>query len=196
MICSNLDINSEGVLTFAGRNTLELAKKYKTPLYLMDEERIRQNARVYVSSMKKYFGEDSLPLFASKAASFKQIYRIVNEEGMGVDVVSAGEFYTALAAGFPAEKVFFHGNNKTDDEIEYAIENKMGYFVADSIEEICAIDKFAAKKGVIQKILLRIMYFPFVIIYYHIMCDISVIISHYYNNYFIFLKTIFQNIRQ
>ena len=156
MICSNLDINSEGVLTFAGRNTLELAKKYKTPLYLMDEERIRQNARVYVSSMKKYFGEDSLPLFASKAASFKQIYRIVNEEGMGVDVVSAGEFYTALAAGFPAEKVFFHGNNKTDDEIEYAIENKMGYFVADSIEEICAIDKFAAKKGVIQKILLRI----------------------------------------
>jgi diaminopimelate decarboxylase len=156
MICDNLDITADGILSFAGQNTVELAKKYGTPLYLMDEEKIRQNCRTYVNSMKKYFGDDSLPLYASKAASFKQIYRIVNEEGMGVDVVSAGELYTATQAGFPAEKIYFHGSNKTDFEIEYAIDCKIGYFIADSIEEISAIDLIAKDKGVCQKILLRI----------------------------------------
>lgn len=156
MICENLGITPDGNLTFASRDVTALAEKYKTPLYLMDEERIRHNCRVYVDSMKKYFGEDSLPLFASKAASFKSIYRIVNEEGMGVDVVSAGELYTALSTGFPSEKIFFHGSNKTDSEIEYALCNKIGYIVADSMEEIEAIDNIAKKLGVYQKILLRI----------------------------------------
>ena len=156
MICDNLGVTAEGVLTFAGRNTVELAKKYGTPLYLMDEERIRQNCRVYKTAMKEYFGEDALPLYASKAASFKQIYRIAKEEGMGVDVVSAGELYTAIAADFPTDRIYFHGNNKTDAEIDYAIENGIGYFVADSLEEISAIDEIAESKGVCQKILLRI----------------------------------------
>lgn len=156
MICDNLKIDSEGVLTFAGRTTTQLAEKYGTPLYLMDEERIRYNCSVYVKAMKKYFGESAMPLFASKAASFKQIYRIVKEEGMGVDVVSAGELYTAISAEFPAENIYFHGSNKTDSEIEYAINNKIGYFVADSLEEISAIDQIAEKNGISQKILLRI----------------------------------------
>ncbi len=156
MICENLGINPAGNLTFANRDVKVLAEKYKTPLYLMDEERIRHNCRVYVDAMKKYFGEDSFPLFASKAASFKSIYRIVGEEGMGVDVVSAGELYTALSAKFPSEKIFFHGSNKTDSEIEYALSNKTGYIVADSMEEIEAIDNIAKKLGICQKILLRI----------------------------------------
>ncbi len=156
MICENLGITPDGNLTFANRDVRVLAEKYKTPLYLMDEERIRHNCRVYVDSMKKYFGEYSLPLFASKAASFKSIYRIVNEERMGVDVVSAGELYTALSTGFPSENIFFHGSNKTDSEIEYALSNKIGYIVADSMEEIEAIDNIAKKLGVCQKILLRI----------------------------------------
>ncbi len=156
MICENLGIGSCGNLTFAGRDVCTLAKTYGTPLYLMDEERIRHNCRVYVNAMKKYFGADSLPLYASKAASFKQIYRIAREEGMGVDVVSGGELYTALSAEFPAENIYFHGSNKTDSEIEYAIKSDVGYIVADSIEEICAIDEIAQSHGKSQRILLRI----------------------------------------
>ncbi len=156
MICENLGINKDGVLTFAGRDTVALAKEYGTPLYLMDEERIRHNCRVYVNAMKKYFGENALPLFASKAASFKAVYKIVMEEGMGVDVVSCGEMYTAKIAGFAMENAYFHGNNKTDYDIEYAIDCGLGYFVADSFEELDAIDRIAGEKGVCQKVLLRI----------------------------------------
>ncbi len=156
MICENLGINKDGVLTFAGRDTVALAKEYGTPLYLMDEERIRRNCRVYVNAMKKHFGETALPLFASKAASFKAVYKIVMEEGMGVDVVSCGEMYTAKNAGFAMENAYFHGNNKTDYDIEYAIDCGLGYFVADSFEELDAIDRIAGEKGVCQKVLLRI----------------------------------------
>ncbi len=156
MICENLGINPEGNLTFAGRDVCALADTYKTPLYLMDEERIRHNCRVYIDAMREGFGEDALPLYASKAASFKQIYRIMKEEGMGIDVVSAGELYTALSADFPAENIYFHGSNKTNSEIEYAVKSGIGYFVADSIEEICVIDEVAESFGVRQKILLRI----------------------------------------
>ncbi len=156
MICENLGINSCGNLTFAGRDVCDLAKKYQTPLYLMDEERIRHNCRVYINAMKESFGEDAMPLYASKAASFKQIYRIASEEGMGVDVVSGGELYTALSAEYPAENIYFHGSNKTDSEIEYAIKSGVGYLVADSIEEICAIDEIAKALKACQKILLRI----------------------------------------
>ncbi len=156
MICENLGINSAGKLNFAGRDVCALAEKYGTPLYLMDEERIRHNCRVYVNAMRESFGELSMPLYASKAASFKQIYRIVREEGMGVDVVSGGELYTALAADFPSENIYFHGSNKTENEIEYAVKSGVGYLVADSLEEICAIDEIAKSFDVCQKILLRI----------------------------------------
>ena len=156
MICENLSVNSEGILTFGGADTVEMIKKYGSPLYLMDEQRLRHNCRIYVDSMKKYFGEDAMPLYASKANSFKQIYRIVASEGMGTDVVSSGELYTAKQAGFPLEKAYFHSNNKTDADIEYAIDCGIGYFVADNEEEICAINAFAAQKGIVQKILIRL----------------------------------------
>ena len=156
MICENLRISDAGNLSFAGLDTTELAKKYGTPLYLMDEDRIRHNCRVYIDAMKLCFGDSAMPLYASKAASFKQIYRIAKEEGMGVDVVSQGELYTALSVDFPAENIYFHGSNKTEAEIEYAIQNSVGYFIADSLEEISSIDDIAKKLGVTQKILLRI----------------------------------------
>ncbi len=156
MICENLSVTANGNLTFAGRDTTQLIDEYGSPLYLMDEERIRHNCRVYLDAMKKYFGDDSLPLYASKAASFKQIYRIMKEEGMGVDVVSSGEIATAMAAEFPMEKVYFHGNNKTDADIEYALKCGIGCFVADSREEIDAIDSLAKESGVCPKVLIRI----------------------------------------
>lgn len=156
MICDNLGVAENGNLTFAGRDTVELANKYGTPLYLMDEEKIREKCRVYLNAMKKSFGENALPLYASKAASFKQIYRIAKEENIGIDVVSAGEICTAVAADFPMERAYFHGNNKTDADIEYAIKNGVGCFVADNLEEIDAIDRISAELGVCSKVLIRI----------------------------------------
>ena len=156
MICKNLSVNDEGHLTFAGVDTVKLAQKHGTPLYLMDEDRIRERCRTYKTAMREAFGEDSLPLYASKAASFKQMYRIIMDEGLGTDLVSSGELYTADAVGFPLERAYFHSNNKTDFDISYAIDKRVGYFVVDNVEELDAIDRIAAQKGVVQKILLRL----------------------------------------
>lgn len=156
MLYSNLSVNDKGHLEIAGHDTVELAEKYGTALYVMDEDKLRENCRVYVDSMKKYFGEDSMPLYASKALCFTEIYRIVSSCGMGTDIVSSGELYTAIKAGFPLEKAYFHGNNKTDADIEYAIENGIGYFIVDNEEELCAVDRIASSHGINQKILLRI----------------------------------------
>lgn len=156
MICENLSINEKGNLTLAGRDVTALAEKYGTPLYLIDEERVRRNCRTYVEAMKKYFGQDFGVLFASKSLSFKRIYEIMREEGMGTDVVSAGEICTALRAGFPMERAYFHSNNKTDADIEYAIDSGVGYFVVDNVEEVDAINAIAGRRGIRQKILLRL----------------------------------------
>lgn len=155
-ICNNIGTNEKGNLTFAGFDTTELAKKYGTPIYLMDEDKIREKMRAYKSAMKKHFGEGAMPIYASKAASFKQMYRIAKSEGIGVDVVSGGEIYTALAAEYDISGAFFHGNNKTPEEIAFAIENGIGYFVADSLTELENINAEAAKQGIRQKVLLRI----------------------------------------
>lgn len=156
MICDNLNINEKGHLTFAGRDTVELAKKYGTPVYVMDEEKIREKCRIYKAAMSEFFGGGSLPLFASKSLCFRQIYRIMKEEEMGIDVVSPGELYTAASVGFPLENAYFHGNNKTDSDIEYAMDNSIGYFVCDNSDELYAIDDHAEKRGIRQKILLRL----------------------------------------
>ena len=156
MICNNLSINKQGHLCFTGVDTTVLAKKYGTPLYLMDENRIRERCRTYVSAMKGALGENASPLYASKAASFKQIYRIMKEEGMGIDVVSSGEIYTAASVGFPMENAYFHSNNKTDDDIAFAMTHGVGYFVVDNEEELKAINRIATEKSIHQKILLRL----------------------------------------
>ena len=156
MICNNISVNGAGHLTFAGVDTVELAKKYGTPLYLTDGDKIRENCRVYLEAMREAFGEAAMPLYASKAASYKEIYRIMKAMGMGIDVVSSGEVYTALSAGFPMENAYFHSNNKTDADIEYAMDANIGYFVVDNIEELDAIAKIAARRGVKQNILLRL----------------------------------------
>lgn len=156
MICNNISVNEKGHLTFAGYDTVELAEKYGTPLYLMDENKIREHVRAYKTAMAKYFPAGSMPEFASKAFSCKQIYRIMAEEGIDIDVVSPGEIYTAAAAGFPMENSFFHGNNKTDADIRFAIENKVGCFVVDGEDELSALNRIAGEMGVKQNILLRI----------------------------------------
>lgn len=155
-ICDNINVNSKGHLTFAGQDTIGLAEKYGTPLYLLDEDKIREKCRIYLDAFKKHFPEGSLPLYASKANSFKQIYRIMSELGMGIDVVSGGEIYTAAQAGFGLSKAFFHSNNKTDDEICFAMDQGVGYFVVDHKSELEEIQKQAATRGTVQDVILRL----------------------------------------
>lgn len=156
MICDNITVNEKGNLCFAGRDVTELAAKYGTPLYLMDENRIRQRIRTYKNALTKALGDKAKVLYASKAASFCQMYRICKEERIGVDVVSLGELYTAIKAGFDPANAYFHSNNKTDEDIAFAIDNGIGYFVVDNEEELFVIDKIAGEKGKRQNILLRI----------------------------------------
>ena len=155
-ICENITVNNAGHLCFAGRDTAELAAEYQTPLYLLDEERIRHNCRVYKEAMAKHFSAASRPLYASKAASFKEIYRIMQEEGMGVDVVSCGEIHTAWAAGFDMSLAYYHGSNKTDENIRFAMDKGVGTFVVDNLEELLAVDAESARRGKKQRILLRL----------------------------------------
>jgi len=156
MLHDNISIGENGHLNFAGMDTVALAKKHGTPLYLIDENKIRENCRTYVSCVQKYFGKKSIPLYASKSLCYLDVYRILKEEGTGIDVVSGGEIYTALKAGFPASLMFFHGNNKTDTEIEYAISNGVGHFVVDNIEELEEVNAAAGRHGIKQEILLRL----------------------------------------
>ena len=156
MICGNLMRNESGELCFAGMPLSNLADKYGTPLYLYDEARIRHNCRTYLEAVREGFGDDARVMYASKAASFKQLYRIIKEEGLGVDVVSCGEIYTASAVDFLLENAYFHSNNKTDSDIEFAIQKGVGCFVVDNAEELFAIDEIAKRFGIRQKIMLRI----------------------------------------
>ena len=155
MLCENIGVKGAH-LTFAGVDTVELAAKHQTPVYLMDEDRIRRNCQTYLRAMKEAFGAGSFPLYASKAACFKRMYEIMKEEGMGIDLVSSGEIFTAVKAGFPMERSFFHGNNKTDQDIAYAMECGVGHFVADSVFELQAINAQAAQWGICQKVILRL----------------------------------------
>lgn len=151
-----LNINEKGHLTIGGCDTVELAERYGTPLYVLDENTIRETCRSYVNSFEKFYNGNGMPLYASKALSCKALCKIVNEENFGLDVVSGGEIYTALQAGFPMEKVHFHGNNKTVDEIKFALEAKVGKFVVDNLYELELLDRIASEMGVVANISFRI----------------------------------------
>ena len=155
-ICENISRNENGELCLASTPLASLAEKYGTPLYAYDENRIRERCRTYLTAVKEAFDGHAKVMYASKAASFRRLYEIMAEEGMGIDVVSSGEIYTASIAGFPLERAYFHSNNKTDADIAYAIEKGVGYFVVDNVEELYAIERIGDERGVTQKVLLRI----------------------------------------
>ena len=155
-ICDNITRDNDGRLLFAGQDAGALAERWGTPLYLMDEERVRSNCRRILEAVKSSFGEKGGVLYAGKAASFTKMVSITSEEGLGLDVVSAGEILTALRAGCDMENVFFHGNCKTDRDISFAMERKVGYFVVDSEDELYALEEEASRRDMTQKILLRI----------------------------------------
>ena len=156
MISESVGVNNNGNLTIGGADCVELAKEFGTPLYVFDENLIRKTCREFKSSIDEFYGGNGLVLYASKAFSCKEMYRIVGAEGLGCDVVSGGELYTALSAGFDAKNIFFHGNNKTLDEIEFALKSGVGRLVADNMTELDNIDKIAEKLSVKAHIVLRI----------------------------------------
>lgn len=151
-----LNTNALGHLTIGGCDTIELTQKYGTPLYVMDEDKIRKTCKMYRSSIDKYYNGKGMPLYASKAFSCKEICRIVNDEKMGLDVVSGGELFTALQAGFPPEHIYFHGNNKTQDEITFALQSNVGDIIVDNLTELQTIDKTAAQMNKTANISLRV----------------------------------------
>ena len=156
LVSENLGVNEKGHLTAGGVDTVELAKQFGTPLYVMDEDLIRKHVRSYKSSMDKFYGGQGLVCYASKAFCCKEMCRVMMDEGIGLDVVSIGELYTAKSAGVDFSKVCFHGNNKTDEELEYAVDLKVGRIIVDNIYELERLDKIAEKKGVKAGIMFRI----------------------------------------
>ncbi|MEG0115793.1 MAG: diaminopimelate decarboxylase, partial [Hydrogenoanaerobacterium sp.] len=153
-----LNINSEGHLTIGGLSTVTLAAKHGTPLYVMDEDSIRANCRSFKSSIEESYEGGGTVAFASKAFCCKAICKIVMEEGLGLDVVSAGELYTAISVGFPPEKIYFHGNNKTPNELSDALQYGVGRIVVDNLTELEVLSRIAlAIDGKTATILLGIM---------------------------------------
>lgn len=151
-----LKVNDRNHLEIGGCDCVDLVEQYGTPLYVMDEELIRNNCKVYKNAMDRHYNGNGLVLYASKAFCTMAMCKIAEQEGLGLDVVSGGELYTAIKAGFPMDRVYFHGNNKTIDEIELAIDNNIRRIVVDNREELENINRIAKEKGKIARISFRI----------------------------------------
>lgn len=148
-------INSQGHLEIGGVDAVELTQQFGTPLYVFDETLIRETIRAFKAGFEAS-GLRYQVAYASKAFCTMAMCRLVDEEGMALDVVSGGELHTALRAGFPAERIHFHGNNKTPDEIEMALNAGIGEFVVDNFYELKLLGAMAEQQGVIADILLRL----------------------------------------
>lgn len=151
-----LKINDKNHLEIGGADAVELAQKFGTPLYVFDEKYIRDMCKVYNKTIQEEYDGNGLVCYASKAFSCMAIYKIAQSENIGVDVVSGGELYTAIKAGFDCSKIFMHGNNKLERELVLALDNKVGTIVVDEYSEIDLIEKLAFERGVCQNILIRI----------------------------------------
>ncbi len=150
-----LNTGENGRLAIGGADVKELAEKYGTPLYVMDKKHIVDMCDVFAKTLKREYGE-GLISYASKAFCCKEMYRIINERGLGADVVSGGELYTAIKSGFPAEKLTFHGNNKSFEELYEAVACGVGEVVIDSLKEIEDLNDICLKLGKKQSVLIRV----------------------------------------
>ncbi|MCI5905059.1 MAG: diaminopimelate decarboxylase [Oscillospiraceae bacterium] len=155
-VSENLSVNEKGHLAVSGVDTVDLAAQYGTPLYVMDEEVIRSACRRFKKSIDSFYGGAGLVCYASKAFCCREMCRIMKDEGIGLDVVSGGELYTAASVDFPMENICFHGNNKTDEELTLALEKKVGRIIVDNIFELERLNALAEKAGVTANIMYRI----------------------------------------
>ncbi|WP_449536817.1 diaminopimelate decarboxylase [Ferdinandcohnia sp. Marseille-Q9671] len=148
-------VNEKGHLEIGGVDTVELAKQYGTPLYVYDVALIRERARSFRNTFER-LNINAQVAYASKAFSTIAMIQLADEEGLSLDVVSGGELFTALQAGFPAERIHFHGNNKSFEELDMAVKNEIGCIVVDNFSEISLLEQVCMANGTKMQILLRV----------------------------------------
>ena len=149
------EINDAGHLMIGGCNSLELAEEYGTPVYILDEQTIRARCREFTGEFRKRHADTKVS-YACKAYINPALTRLIYEEGLGFDVVSGGELATTINAQVPSGEVYFHGNNKTPQELAEALEHSIGWVVVDSFHELDLLDRLAREAGKTQDILLRV----------------------------------------
>ena len=149
------NINIAGNLEIGGCDTVSMAQEFGTPLYVYDESTIRSMAKIYLHEFSSRY-PDTTVAYASKAFLNKEMSRIANEESLSLDVVSGGEIAVAVSTGFPAERMYFHGNNKTLQELSEAINVGIGTIVVDGFQELDLLNEIAKGKGMVQGIMLRL----------------------------------------
>ncbi len=148
-------VSDEDHLVLGGCDTVGLAAKFGTPLYVFDEDTLRGMCREFLREFKGRYANTRI-VYASKAFVNPALANLMSEEGLGLDVVSGGELAVARAVGFPPDGVYFHGNNKTPDELEMALDYRIGHIVVDSFHELWLLDEIAQAKGITQNIMLRL----------------------------------------
>lgn len=148
-------VNPDGHLTIGGCDAVELADKFGTPLFVVDEATLRAQCRAYADAFRAS-GIDTEVIYASKAFICQAMCKIAVEEGLSIDVSSGGELYVALSAGVPPDKIYMHGNNKTPGELEFAIRENVGRLVVDSFNELELLGRLAAERDARVPVLLRI----------------------------------------
>lgn len=156
MLLGTQIINEEGHLEIGGCDCVELAKQFGTPLYVLDENCIRQNCRRYLNTLKEFYKGESNVVYAGKAFLTLGICKLIEQEGLWLDVSSGGELYTALRAGFPPQRILLHGNNKSLEELALALDNDVARVVVDNLYELQLLNKLCIEKKKKAKILLRV----------------------------------------
>jgi diaminopimelate decarboxylase len=149
-------VTSAGHLEIGGQNVVDLAVEYGTPLYVYDEATIRHRAREYRDGLRAAYAGESLVCYAGKAYSAPWLLRLIDEEQLGLDVVSGGELFAARAADFPSARTYFHGNNKGLDELAMALDAGVARIVVDNLEEIERLARLCVERGIEQTVLLRV----------------------------------------
>ncbi len=152
---ADIAVNNLGHLTWGGVDTVFLAKKYGTPLYVVDLDMVEKRALSLKKAMQRYYPAGEVT-YAAKALFCKALSKLIAKLGLSLDVVSGGELYVALESGFPTKRIYFHGNNKSAKELEMAVKNNVGTIVVDNWYELALLEEIAAKEEKIQKIFLRV----------------------------------------
>ena len=148
-------VNRSDHLVLGGCDTADLASQFGTPLYVFDEETLRGTCREFVREFCSRY-EDTRVVYASKAFTNPALARLISEEGLGLDVVSGGELAVATAVSFPPEAIYFHGNNKTRDELEMALDSRVGRIVIDSLYELELLNERARARDGVQDVMVRV----------------------------------------
>ena len=156
MLLGTQRVNDRGHLEIGGCDSVELAQKFGTPLYVVDETALRNNCRRYQSAFDARYKGENLVTYAGKAFLIQAMARLIDQEGLSLDVASGGEMHTALTAGFPADRLLFHGNNKADWEIEMGLDAGVGRWVIDNPFELRRVNAMAGERNRVQPVLIRV----------------------------------------